>query len=308
MAEPIEFRADPGRRRLIRSVFEPSPLEEVAVAVAIASLEGAGDIYVERTKGRYRWSLAHRGGPYPLLRIVARFLHVDHQLAMIGYWTTPDGWCIWIKDPGARVEPDAFAVLRPSVHTAEGGVRAAIESTLAAHGSSWPVPRRPDLGPEVRLLLPGEQELVRPALTSILGCLLLETAGRPFVGFSTREDPAQYVQLLCHDGTVYAEVSSRMWEEPWRPLGVREVRRLRRLGFSGGGPRHNFARDGLPRDPRWLARLVRCLFRAAYGVRDLRGAAVNPSGELVRAALLGPVATRPAVGPAPAQGPSSENR
>ena len=308
MAEPIEFRADPGRRRLIRSVFEPSPLEEVAVAVTIASLEEAGDIYVERTKGRYRWSLAHRGGPYPLLRIVARFLHGDHQLAMIGYWTTPDGWCIWVKDPGARVEPDAFAVLRPSVHTAEGGVRAAIESALAAHGNSWPVPRRPDLGPEVRLLLPGEEELVRPALTSILGCLLLESTGRPFVGFSTREDPAQYVQLLCHDGTVYAEVSSRMWEEPWRPLGVREVRRLRRLGFSGGGPRHNFARDGLPRDPRWLARLVRCLFRAAYGVRDLRGAAVNPSGELVRAALLGPVATRPAVGPAPAQGPSSENR
>ena len=58
MAEPIEFRADPGRRRLIRSVFDPSPLEEVAVAVTIASLEEAGDIYVERTKGRYRWSVS----------------------------------------------------------------------------------------------------------------------------------------------------------------------------------------------------------------------------------------------------------
>ena len=308
MAEPIEFRADPGRRRLIRSVFEPSPLEEVAVAVTIASLEEAGDIYVERTKGRYRWSLAHRGGPYPLLRIVARFLHVDHRLAMVGYWTTPDGWCVWVKDPGARVEPDAFTVLRPPVHTAEQGVRAAIESALAAHGNSWPVPRRPDARPEVRLTLPAEEELVRPALTSILGCLLLETTGRPFVGFTTRDDPTQYVQLLCHDGTVYAEVGSRMWEQPWRPLGAREVRRLRRLGFAGGGPRHNFARDGLPRDPRWLARLVRCLFQAAYGVRDLRAAAVNPSGELVRAALLGQVAAPPAAGPAPAQEPSQENR
>ncbi len=292
MAEPIEFRADPGRRRLIRSVFEPSPLEEVAVAVAIASLEDAGAIYVERTKGRYRWSLAHRGGPYPLLRVVARFLHVDHRLAMVGYWTTPDGWCIWVKDPGARVEPDAFAVLRPPVYTAESGVRSAIESALAAHGNSWPVPRKPNPRPDVRLSLPAEEELVRPALSSILGFLLLESAGRPFVVISAGRDPSQYVQLLCHGGTVYAEVSSRMWEEPGRPLGVREVRRLRRLGFAGGGPRHNFARDGLPRDPLWLARLVQCLFRAAYGVRDLRGATVHPSGELVRAALLGPAPPR----------------
>lgn len=299
MAEPIEFRADPGRRRLIRSVFEPSRLDEVAVAVTIASLEDAGDIYVERTKGRYRWSLAHRGGPYPLLRTVARFPHVDHRLAMVGYWTTPDGWCIWVRDAGAQVEPDAFAVLRLPVHTAESGVRAAIESALAAHGNSWPVPRQPNSRPDVRLSLPAEEELVRPALGSILGCLLLESTGRPFVVISAGRDPSQYVQLLCHDGTVYAEVGSRMWEQPGRPLGVRGARQLRRLGFAGGGPRHNFARDGLPRGPLWLARLVQCLFRGAYGVRDLREATVHPCGELVRAALLGP---------APAPGPSSENR
>lgn len=91
MAEPIESRADLVRQRLIRSVFEPSSPEDVAAAVAVAVAEEAGDIYVECSQGRDRWSLCHRGGSYPLLRITARFLKVDHRLAFIGFCTVPGG-------------------------------------------------------------------------------------------------------------------------------------------------------------------------------------------------------------------------
>jgi hypothetical protein len=65
MAEPIEFRADPARQRLMRSVFEPSSLEEVSAAVTVAVTEGERDIYVERSRGQYRWSLCSKGGSYP---------------------------------------------------------------------------------------------------------------------------------------------------------------------------------------------------------------------------------------------------
>ena len=75
---------DPERARLIRSVFEPSPLEDVARAISVAT-EKETQLYVERVGDLWRWSLVHGGGPYPLLRVTARFLKMDYTAIYIGY-------------------------------------------------------------------------------------------------------------------------------------------------------------------------------------------------------------------------------
>ena len=102
--------ADPLRATCIASVFTPSPLEEVAAAVAEATME-ANEIYVERLGQLWRWSLLHRGGAYPLLRISARFLKMDYQSIYIGFRTVGDGLCILTRDPESPTEPDRWAVL-----------------------------------------------------------------------------------------------------------------------------------------------------------------------------------------------------
>jgi hypothetical protein len=78
VATKPEDAPEPERRGLLRSIFEPSSLDEVAEAVSVAT-EDEKRIYVERIGGRYRWSLTSAGGMYPLLRITARFLRVDYQ-------------------------------------------------------------------------------------------------------------------------------------------------------------------------------------------------------------------------------------
>jgi hypothetical protein len=81
VSDPYEgvTRPDPERERLTRSVFRPSPLEEVAEAISVAS-QKFHDFYVERRGDHYRWSFATKGGPYPLLRITARFLEMEPLL------------------------------------------------------------------------------------------------------------------------------------------------------------------------------------------------------------------------------------
>ena len=106
----IEDRPDPLRQRLFRSVFEPSPLESVAEAVSVAT-ENERRIYVERVGSGWRWSLTHAGGPYPLLRITARFLRVDHRRIAVGFRTAADGVCVLCADPGEAVSADAWAVI-----------------------------------------------------------------------------------------------------------------------------------------------------------------------------------------------------
>jgi hypothetical protein len=98
------------RVALIQSTRSWSPLETVADAVAVASTNRYL-IYVERRSDLYRWSLAHPGGSYPLLRITARFLGVDYQRIAIGFRTLPDGTSIICKDPAAVEQPDQWALL-----------------------------------------------------------------------------------------------------------------------------------------------------------------------------------------------------
>jgi len=101
---------DPARTTLIRSVFHRSPLEEAAEAVSVAT-ETERQVYVERFGDQWRWSLVHAGGPYPLLRITARFLAVDYTTIFSGCREIDGGLSVLTEDPGKVEEPDAWAVL-----------------------------------------------------------------------------------------------------------------------------------------------------------------------------------------------------
>jgi hypothetical protein len=101
---------DPERQRLARSIFELSPLDDVAEAVAVATNDETR-MYVERLGNSYRWSLTHPGGMYPLLRIAARFLRVDYHRIFIGYRTMAEGVCVLSKDPATVEDTDAWSII-----------------------------------------------------------------------------------------------------------------------------------------------------------------------------------------------------
>ena len=130
----LEDRPDPARQRLLRSVFEASSLESVAEAVSAAT-EDEQRIYVERIGSRWRWSLTHRGGSYPLLRIAARFLRVDHNRIMMGFRTVGDDVCVLCADPDDPVPADAWEVIDFDEPASAMIVK---ERILQAFGSSSP--------------------------------------------------------------------------------------------------------------------------------------------------------------------------
>jgi hypothetical protein len=101
---------DPSRSRFIMSTRDWSPLSEVAQAVSVAT-EKETELYVERLGSLYRWSLIHRGGAYPLLRITARFLQVDYQRIFIGFRPVGDGYSRLGADDPEPINPDAWAIL-----------------------------------------------------------------------------------------------------------------------------------------------------------------------------------------------------
>ena len=87
-----------------------SSIEQVASAIVVAST-GLHWIYVERRGTQYRWSFAHSGGGYPLLRVVAQYLGVDHRRLIIGFRTLENGIAILCEDPDVFDEPGAFEVV-----------------------------------------------------------------------------------------------------------------------------------------------------------------------------------------------------
>ncbi len=124
---------DPEQERLCRSVFRQSPLDEVAEAVSVAT-EKFKDIYVERQGDLYRWSFATKGGPYPLLRITARFLQMDpYSLRGVGSRAVGDGWCVQIVE--SDTEPDAWAVLRFDGPTSADQVGVRILTEVGSSGA-----------------------------------------------------------------------------------------------------------------------------------------------------------------------------
>jgi hypothetical protein len=120
---------DPERERLCRSVFRPSPLEDVAEAISVAT-EQFPDVYVERRGDLYRWSLATRGGgAYVLLRLTAKYFRVDYLSVVVGFRQVGDGWCVQMVDE-TYVDPDAWAVLRFDDFATVDQVRDRIEGAL----------------------------------------------------------------------------------------------------------------------------------------------------------------------------------
>jgi hypothetical protein len=111
MSDPAGVQADAHRVRLLRSVFHPAPLPEVAEAVFVAT-EHEREVYVERLVDGWRWSLTHPGAGYPLLRITALFLGVDYHRICVGFRTVKKGVCVLCDDPSQVTVPEAWAVLK----------------------------------------------------------------------------------------------------------------------------------------------------------------------------------------------------
>ena len=65
-----------------------------SLAVITDSVSRASSVtplhYVERRGAVFRWSPAHRGGPYPLLRTVAKILDLDYHGLVVGCSGLPD--------------------------------------------------------------------------------------------------------------------------------------------------------------------------------------------------------------------------
>jgi hypothetical protein len=129
MTDVVTDRPDPERLRLLRSVFEPSTLNDVAEAVAVAT-ETERRIYVERVGDGYRWSLTHPCRGYPLLRITARFLRVDYTKIMVPFRTVEDGVCVVCRDPGASARAEQWAVIEFEAPTPVEIVRLRIVEAL----------------------------------------------------------------------------------------------------------------------------------------------------------------------------------
>jgi hypothetical protein len=111
MSDPYEGVLEPAHElaRLTRSIFEPSTLDEVAESLFVAS-EHETSVYVERFDDQYRWSLAHQGGAYPLLRITANFLQMDYHALAIGFRTVLGDWTV-LGDAEREPVPDDASIM-----------------------------------------------------------------------------------------------------------------------------------------------------------------------------------------------------
>ena len=127
--------------------------------------------------------------------------------------------------------------------------RKARQGAVAAHPHALGMER------EMRLQI-YEKELRR---------LLLDLRDHDFVIFEDSRDTERYVQFMVHDSAVHGEVGSRHWIPESSGLRKTSVTALGCLGFEGGGPGRNFARDYLSHDARKLACMTELLFGAAYG-------------------------------------------
>jgi hypothetical protein len=113
MSDESPNHATATRSEMTQSSRIWSALNVVADAVAAAS-QTEPLVYVERRGHEYRWSLATKGGGYPLLRIGARFLGVDYRRIHVGFRTLPTGTSILCEDPAKIDIPDKWAVWKLS--------------------------------------------------------------------------------------------------------------------------------------------------------------------------------------------------
>ena len=113
------------------SMLRGARLGEVAKQVAAAS-GPARFVYVERRGNLYRWSLAHRGGAYPLLRETAKLLGIEYHTIILPFRTLPTGLAIVDAEPKYTSPADAWTVLEFESAESLETVRARIRATLQA--------------------------------------------------------------------------------------------------------------------------------------------------------------------------------
>jgi hypothetical protein len=104
---------DPQRLALLRTACRTTTLDRVAEHVAaLAALTPAPrHVGVERHPDGYRWTVVHKGGPYPLLREVAQFLGVPHDGLVVGSRPFELPWCALQLGPDDGASPVATAVI-----------------------------------------------------------------------------------------------------------------------------------------------------------------------------------------------------
>ncbi len=120
---------DPERAALAISMFAPSSLDAVASAISAAT-EYERVVYVERVEGGWRWSLVHPGGAYPLLRVAARFLQMDHNHLRVHCQGHESGMTILTRPGEMRDKPIAWRLLRFKGSAAASAVRRRITRAI----------------------------------------------------------------------------------------------------------------------------------------------------------------------------------
>jgi hypothetical protein len=100
------------RQRLASSIFATCTIELTAEQIALFAVPRFSKVYVERRGNAYRWSIAHRGGAYPLLRELALLLDVPNTAIVLPFYTV-DGWAI-VRTADLNGDPDSWALIEPS--------------------------------------------------------------------------------------------------------------------------------------------------------------------------------------------------
>ena len=99
-----------------------SEFEDVVLAITYVTNPAHHTVYVERRGGRFRWSFAHRGGPYPLLREVASYAGIPHDQIVLATETV-DGWTVARAEPVPPEPVDAHGFIQPASDPAIVGAR-----------------------------------------------------------------------------------------------------------------------------------------------------------------------------------------
>jgi len=123
------------RQRLWESVRRVSTLERVCEAMSAATA-GNRAFHVERWTTGWRWSPAHRGGAYPLLRVVAQYLGIPYQTVLLPFETNASGYAVVPHSKRARSGPQRTTTLKFDGPADEHEVRTRILAALTApqHG------------------------------------------------------------------------------------------------------------------------------------------------------------------------------
>ena len=110
MASSLGVRSMAGTCKVLSAA---APLDDVVREITRLGDRSSVRVYVERRGTRFRWSIAVRGGPYPLLREVARFLGIPHTSLVVPCQSV-DEWCIVAPARDLRTPVNAYGFVDPA--------------------------------------------------------------------------------------------------------------------------------------------------------------------------------------------------